>query len=140
MNARVKLSKGLELANDSKMIPEEVDDPTVEEAQHTEHENATHSVDTGLEVEETKAYKEVKIMFNRSICFYFFNYICFKVLSYICLRRLNGLVDVITKNAGGNTSSYLNFTLEAAYCCFSYVSDVMPLMAAPGELSNHLMD
>ena len=65
---------------------------------------------------------------------------CFKVLIYICLSRLNDLVDVITKNAGGNTSSYLNFTLEGAYCCLSYVSDVMSLMTASGELSNHLMD
>ena len=39
------------------MSPEEVDDPTVEEAKHTEHENAALSIDTGLEVEETKAYK-----------------------------------------------------------------------------------
>ena len=80
-------------------------------------------------------------MFNKSSRFLFiFNNICFKVLIYICLCRLNDLVDVITKNACGNTSSYLNFTLESAYCCVSYVSDVMILMAAPGELSNHLMD
>lgn len=57
MNARVKLSEGSELANDSKMVPEEVDDPTAEEAQHTEHENAALSVDIGLEVEENEAYK-----------------------------------------------------------------------------------
>ena len=57
MNARVKLSEGSELTNDSKMVPEEIDNPTVEEAQHTEHENAALSVDTGLEVEETKTYK-----------------------------------------------------------------------------------
>ena len=53
---------------------------------------------------------------------------------------LNGLVDVILRNAGENTSSYLNFTLEGTYCCMSYISDVIPLMAAPRELSNHLMD
>jgi hypothetical protein len=53
---------------------------------------------------------------------------------------LNGLVDVITKNAGENSSSYLNFTLEDKYCCISYISDIMPLTAAPGELSNHLME
>ena len=39
---------------------------------------------------------------------FFFNYICFKVLIYIYLSILNGLVDVITKNAGENTSLYLN--------------------------------
>ena len=80
-------------------------------------------------------------MFNRSSRFlFFFNYICFKILIYICLCRLNGPVDVITKNVGGNTSSYLNFILKGAYCCLLYVSNVMPLMAASGELSNHLMD
>ena len=47
---------------------------------------------------------------------------------------------MITKNAGGITSSYLNFTLKGAYCCLSYVSDVMSLMAAPRELSNYLMN
>ena len=56
MNAQVKLSEGSGLANDPKLIPEEID-PAVEEAQHTEHENAAVFVDTNLEVEETKAYK-----------------------------------------------------------------------------------
>ena len=139
MNARVKFSEGSDLGNDPKMVPEEVDDPTVEEAKHSEYENAAFSIDTGLEVEETKAYK-LKSCLIEVIGFYFFNYTCFKILIYICLCKLNGLVNVITKNVGGNTSSNLNFTLEGAYCCLSYVSDVMPLMAAPGEFSNHLMN
>ena len=69
----------------------------------------------------------------------YFNYLYFKLLIYICLCRLNDLVDVITKISVENTSSYLNFTLEDTYCCISYISDIMPLMAAPRELSNHLM-
>ena len=72
--------------------------------------------------------------------FILFYYLYFKLLIYIYFYMLNGLVDVVLRNAGENTSSYLNFTLEGTYCCMSYISDVIPLMAAPRELSNHLMD
>ena len=57
MDAQVKLSEFLDLANDPKMVPGKVDDSTVEEAKLTEHENAEISIDTNLKVEETKVYK-----------------------------------------------------------------------------------
>ena len=51
----------------------------------------------------------------------YFNYLYFKLLIYTCLYKSNGLVDVITKNAGGNTFLYLNFTLEGMYSYISYI-------------------
>ena len=53
---------------------------------------------------------------------------------------LHGLVDIFTKNAGVNTSSYLNFTLDDTYYCIYYTLDVMPPMAAFERLSNYLMN
>ena len=64
----------------------------------------------------------------------------FKLLIYTCFCILNGLVDMITKNASVKTSLYLNFTLEDTYYCISYVLDVMPPMAAFEKFSNYLMN
>ena len=57
MDAQVKMSKISNLAYDPKMVLDNVEVSTLEEAKPIEHENVGLSIDTGLEVEETKTYK-----------------------------------------------------------------------------------
>ena len=57
MIAQVKLSEFSDLANDPKKIPDEVENPTVEEAKLIKHENVDLSIDISLEVEKMNTYK-----------------------------------------------------------------------------------
>ena len=57
LDAQVKLSEISNLAHDPKKVLENVEVSTLEEAKLIEHQNTDHSIDTGLEVEETKTYK-----------------------------------------------------------------------------------